>query len=296
MSRDPSQFRHLAEGASRSSSASVADSVPSARARPVSSVRSRSTAEVPPRSTTRELEADSNLEGRLEALAHDLNNLLTPVVGLSAALEAELEAKLGAGHAFTDWLTDLRVAAESAAQVVRRELRSLTTNSQSVVPLGDALHQSLPLLRANAGEKIRVDLQTTGDLGVLHIDRHGFDSALINLVANAREAIADRGTIRLVASVIHLEAKLADALGLTPGRYAQLKVVDSGSGIPEDLLDRVFEKHFTASSQGRGSGLGLAHVKRFVAESRGAIRVDSKAGQGAEFTLIFPSFLPGDLG
>jgi signal transduction histidine kinase len=221
-------------------------------------------------------------------LAHDLNNLLTPIVALSAGLEQDLrDARLG-----YDQARDLRIAAERATMFVQRTLLSLRLVTESAVHVGNVVRDMSELLRIVAGTSIVLDVEIAPKTGLALLDRNRLEAVLLDLVSNARAAITDRGTIRLRVSSVKLDADQAAALGCVASNYELVEIQDNGSGIREELQQRVFERHFTTKPGGRGSGLGLTHVRRFVLESRGAIAVKSAPGAGSTFALYFPQLSP----
>jgi len=115
------------------------------------------------------------------------------------------------------------------------------------------------------------------------------EQILINLVVNAREAIADAGTVTIYTANLDLGAEDPEArTGMAPGRYVVLEVRDTGSGMPADVLSRVFEPFFTARDQVKGTGLGLSIVYGLVKQHQGEIRCKSEFGRGTTFRLYFP--------
>lgn len=220
----------------------------------------------------------------IATLVHDLNNLLTPIVAISSSLEQELNGE----HASHDQARDLRVAAERATLFVQRTLSSLRLRAESAVHIGNAVRDMSELLRLVSGPRITLELDVGARTGLALLDRNRLESCLLDLVSNARDAIPSRGTITLRVSSVQLEAERAKALGREPGTYELVAVEDTGTGIRQGLRERIFERHFTTKTGGKGNGLGLAHVRRFVEESGGAISVESAPGKRTIFSLYFP--------
>jgi len=224
----------------------------------------------------------------LSTLAHDLNNLLTPILAISASLEHDL----GEVHASHDQARDLRVAAERATLFVQRTLSSLRLRAESAVHIGNVVRDMTQLLRLVAGKRINLELDIRARTGLALLDRNRLESCLLDLVSNARDAIPGPGTITLRVSSVELDADQAEALLCGPGTYELVVVEDTGTGIRPDVRARIFERHFTTKTGGKGHGLGLTHVRRFVEESGGAIVVTSQPGERTMFWLYFPRMRP----
>jgi CheY-like chemotaxis protein/two-component sensor histidine kinase len=115
-----------------------------------------------------------------------------------------------------------------------------------------------------------------------------FESVVINLVINARDALQGLGKVHVRVSNVHLQEEQAKKLGLVADRYVCVRVIDNGRGIPAQYLDRVTEPLFSTKRKDGGSGLGLAMVKHFVETCRGALRIDSVEGRGTRVSLWLP--------
>lgn len=217
-------------------------------------------------------------------LAHDMNNLLTPIVAISAGLEQDLDDL----HSSHDQLRDLRIAAERASLFVQRTLASLRLRAESAVHIGNVVRDLRELLRLVAGDRITLEVDIAPRTGVAQLDRNRLESGLLDLVSNARDAIPERGSITLRVSSVELDVVQAERLGRAPGIYELVVVEDSGTGIDQELTERIFERHFTTKPGGKGHGLGLAHLRRFVEDSGGAIAVKSSPGERTSFSLFFP--------
>lgn len=242
--------------------------------------------------TTEQVEQRNRLERsqRLSALgeltggiAHDVNNLLS-VIGLNLELVRE---QLAEGEA-----QDLASAALAAVEKGAKLTRALLAFGQrqplrpAAVPLAPLLGGVETLLRRALGGRIelRVDL-APGTVPAL-ADAAQLESALVNLVLNARDAMPMGGTITVAAATAP-EAEAA-ALGLA-GPAVRLAVTDQGVGMPAEVLARSFEPFFTTKGAGKGTGLGLAMVYGFVRQSGGEVRIDSAPGRGTTVTLWLPA-------
>jgi signal transduction histidine kinase len=206
-------------------------------------------------------------------MAHDFNNLLTVVQG---SLELLLE-DLPPGTRGRDYAANALLCAERGAALTgqllaysRRQLLHLQPED-----LDARLRELLPLVRATVGDRIEVVLETDGALPPCRTDIAQLTTAVLNLAANARDAMPDGGRLLLQT------ARAPDA----PDQVL-LRVRDTGSGIPPELGDRIFEPYFTTKAL--GAGLGLAMVQGFVHQSGGSLRVEVAPGGGALFELRLP--------
>jgi signal transduction histidine kinase/CheY-like chemotaxis protein len=243
------------------------------------------------RSTDEALKLEERLvQGqRLEALgrlaggvAHDLNNLLTIILG-----NAEL-ARSDSGAVDDGALAEIRGAADRAAALTRRLLafgrRQMYT--PGLIDVGRTVAAFQPLLRRLLPEDVSLSLEHDG--GPAHIvgDPAQLEQVVLNLVANARDALPDGGSIRVTTS------------GARPARFVQepdvprdavwLVVADDGAGMSSEVKAHLFEPFFTTKAPSKGTGLGLATVHGIVAQSGGRIYVDSALGEGTSFAIALP--------
>lgn len=239
--------------------------------------------------------------GRLtSATAHDLNNILTAILGYGDLLELELDLKPGdPGH---EDFSELQTATQRAATVVDELLRfgRRRTDGVETLDLGDALEGLSGMLRQVLGRRVELLIEPDPRATPVRLDRAGLESALLNLAANARAAVGDGGHFALASRVVHVDAAGRDESaadsdpipGLGRGDYVRLTARDDGCGIPADVLARIFEPFFTTKAPGKGTGLGLPSVAAFVKTAKGGLRVESAAGEGTAFHLYFS--LEGD--
>jgi CheY-like chemotaxis protein len=142
------------------------------------------------------------------------------------------------------------------------------------------------------GEKIAVTLQTGDDLGRCKVDQVQLQNAILNLSINARDAMPSGGDVTISAENTVVDARRAEDLELDAGDYICLSVRDNGPGIPEDVIEHVYEPFFTTKDVGEGSGLGLSMVYGFVRQSGGAVDIESREGEGTTIRLYFPAIEP----
>ena len=224
-------------------------------------------------------------------VAHDFNNLLTVVI---LNLE-EAQDVLAPDHDLQEVLAPALHAAIRGAELTSQLLsyaRRATLRPERVRP--DEFFGALrPLLNRVLGERFELQVLLRHNGGSAMVDPAQLDSAIMNLVINARDAMSQGGTIVLETRSVTLAA---DSPGfqddVTPGRYVVISVGDRGEGIPAHLLSRVFEPFFTTKEAGKGSGMGLSMVYGFARQSGGHVTIDSKPGPGPNQGTTVRLFLP----
>ena len=234
---------------------------------------------------SRKLEAVGRLAG---GIAHDFNNLLTVILGFSRPLLRELDE----GDPVREDVTEIHAAAERAAALTRQLLTFSRRQSveETVVDLNAVLEDLSPLLARLLGEDIEIGLELDPALRAVKGDPHQFEQVVLNLAANARDAMPDGGHLALCTSNHVLDEVEARRLGLSQGGpYVLLAVRDTGEGIEEEARAQMFEPFFTTKEPGRGTGLGLAIVFSVVERSGGAIEAKGEPGKGALFEIWLPA-------
>ena len=233
--------------------------------------------------TAQRLESVGQLTG---GVAHDVNNLLTVITGNAELLEAQLEAAEPSRRLARMILDAAGRGAELVAGLLafaRRQPLSPTIRDVDVL-IGDML----PILERTLGEAIALRFQSSGVFPrTASVDAHAFESALLNLVLNARDALPRGGHVVVSTRVETLGPAEADGVGAAPGRYVVTSVEDDGDGVPAELVDRVWEPFFTTKPSGTG-GMGLAMVYGFARQSSGFARLRSNRGRGTVVTLALP--------
>jgi PAS domain S-box-containing protein len=235
------------------------------------------------------MEAVGQLTG---GIAHDFNNLLTVTLGnLEMAARALNEgnyeklprlieaARLGAGRGAT--LTQ-RLLAFSRRQPLQPQS----------VDMNKLVASMVDLFRRSVGESIRVETKLEEMLWGAKVDPNQLESALLNLVINARDAMPNGGTITLQTANVSLgRRQLASSHDLVPGPYVMVAVRDSGVGMAPDVLSRAFEPFFTTKEMGQGTGLGLSMVYGFVKQSGGHIDIESRVNAGTTIRIYLPRMI-----
>lgn len=228
------------------------------------------------------LDAVGQLAG---GIAHDFNNYLTVICA-----NAELIEKTGSDPQAAGLAKQILDAGERSAELTRHLLAF--SRRQILVPevldLNRVILDMDPLLRRTLGENISLETVTAGGLGMVTADRARIEQVLLNLVVNARDAQPDGGRITIETGNVFLDTEYADHnLGATSGRFVMIAVSDEGTGIPSDVLDRIYDPFYTTKAHG-SSGLGLSTALGIVQQSGGLIRVYTEEGSGTTFKVYLP--------
>jgi len=229
--------------------------------------------------------------GRLAGgVAHDFNNMLGVILGY---VELALE-DIDPAQPLHSVLTEVQKAANRSAALTRQLLAFARkqTIAPKVLDLNDIVAGLLKMLKRLVGENINLDWRPDTSLWPVKIDPSQIDQILANLCVNARDAIADVGAIAIATANATVDAEVCAAHpDAVPGDYVQLTVRDSGCGMDQPTLARIFEPYFTTKGIGRGTGLGLATVYGTVRQSNGFIHVDAELGKGTTFNIYFPRYV-----
>jgi signal transduction histidine kinase/CheY-like chemotaxis protein len=225
----------------------------------------------------RRLEALGQLTG---GVAHDFNNLLM-VVSTSTMLlrrklvgQPEMEQPLGA----------LERSIESGKRLTRQLLAFSRKQplDPEVVDVGSQMTEFFELVRASLGARIMLRLDMQPDVKHVYVDEGELELAMLNLALNARDAMPEGGTLTIRVRNVLLDEKSDPTLR---GEFVAIAFEDTGEGIAEEHLLRIFEAFYTTKAPGRGTGLGLAQVHGFCEQAGGAVRVHSKVGTGTSVTM-----------
>src|ERR1700681_1611781 len=224
-------------------------------------------------------------------IAHDFNNVLSAIMMANDFL---LNAHKPTDPSFQD-IMQIKQNATRAATLVRQLLafsRRQTLRPQ-VLDLGDALSDLTMLLRRLIGEKVKLDLVHGRDLWPVKVDVSQFEQVIVNLAVNARDAMPDGGKLTVrTANMTSEEAGHRTYKGMPPADYVRIDITDTGTGIPSDIVDKIFEPFFSTKDVGKGTGLGLSTVYGIVKQTGGFIYVDSEANQGTSFHIFLPRHHP----
>jgi PAS domain S-box-containing protein len=226
--------------------------------------------------------------GRLAGgVAHDFNNLLTVISGFGTMALEGMEPSLRQSR----YIREILKASERAAALTRQLLTHSRLQIQQTLPwnLNVIVEEMVPMLKRLIGEDVRLDMELDPGLGQAMLDRGQVEQILLNLVVNARDAMAANGRIVIKTGNIFLDqAYLDNHLESAPGPHVLLSVSDTGSGMTPEVKAKLFEPFFTTKPPGKGTGLGLSVVYGVVKQSKGSISVYSEPGMGTVFRVYFP--------
>jgi two-component system cell cycle sensor histidine kinase/response regulator CckA len=228
--------------------------------------------------------------GRLAGgIAHDFNNILNIIIGCAEMAASETDAAAVSGY-----LGEILKAATRSADLTRQLLgfARRQTVMPRVVDLNDFVSASLKMLRRLIGEHVTLSWHPGVDVWPVRIDPVQVDQILVNLTANARDAIGEAGAV-----VIHTENVPTSSAfmypGLPSGEYVRLAVVDNGKGMDADTQSHLFEPFYTTKAAGHGTGLGMASVDGIVRQNGGMITVASEVGRGTTVNVFLPRVVVG---
>jgi two-component system NtrC family sensor kinase len=248
---------------------------------------------------TKRLEAEEALKHgqRLEALgqltggvAHDFNNLLT-VIRASADLLRRPDLPEPRRLRYIDAISDtVTRAAKLTAQLLafarRQNLRP------EVFDVGQCVATLTEMIGTLVGSPIEIAIEVPDEPCLVDADAGQFETALINMAVNARDAMAGKGRLTITAQVT---AQLPNSeTPKSPHGYVAVSIADTGAGIPKEQFGHIFEPFFTTKEVGHGTGLGLSQVFGFAKQSGGEVVVESEVGKGSTFTLYLPRVLSAD--
>ncbi|MGK7949032.1 MAG: PAS domain S-box protein [Xenococcaceae cyanobacterium] len=231
------------------------------------------------------LESIGTLAG---GIAHDLNNILTPILGFAQLLPLKIP---NLDRASMEMLELIRANALRGANIVRQVLMFAreTETEWKLVSISQLLEEIIQLIRQTFPKSIAIEDRVSPDLWQLDGDSSQLHQLLMNLCINARDAMPDGGKLIISAENLSLDEQYsATNLNIEVGNYILITVTDTGMGIPPDTIDRIFEPFFTTKEPGRGTGLGLSMVMGIAKNHGGTIEVKSDLRSGTQFEVYLP--------
>lgn len=237
---------------------------------------------------SQKMEAVGQLTG---GIAHDFNNMLTGIIG---SLEL-LRRRLARGRTEDlDGLIDLGVTSANRAAALTHRLLAFSRRQSldsKPVEMNELVNSMGELLHRSVNESIRLDMCLDPQLWTAEADPNQLESALLNLVLNARDAMPNGGMLMIETFNRKLDRDFTNAYeNLLPGDYVVLSVTDTGSGMPENVISRAFDPFFTTKPIGQGTGLGLSMIYGFTKQSHGHVSIESQVGHGTTVQLFLPRF------
>lgn len=220
-------------------------------------------------------------------VAHDFNNLLTAMIGYCDLLLAKCKPT---DQAFSD-IMQIKQNANRASNLVRQLLAfsRQQTLQPKVMNVTDMIVDLSVLLNRLLGAKIELVVNHGRDIGCIKVDQVQFEQVIINLAVNSRDAMPNGGKLTIKTENYHNEKQQFLRGEIMPaGAYILISIADTGCGISETLINRIFDPFFSTKEKGHGTGLGLSTVYGIVKQTGGFINVESAINEGTKFNLYFP--------
>ncbi len=242
----------------------------------------------------RQAEKEESIGQLAGGVAHDFNNMLTGILGASQLVERELATDHGKRNYefLSEYIEIIETTATRAAKLTEQLLAFSRrgTATSVAVNVHDLVAETVDLLRTSIDKRIRIETKLEAPKSVIAGDPTQIQMALLNLGVNARDAMTEGGTLTISTSSVHLDASACEArnVQLRAGEYIQIEFRDTGCGMNQEVLNRIFEPYFTTKGVGKGTGLGLASVHGAVRRTKGAITVESSIGKGTTFRILLP--------
>jgi signal transduction histidine kinase len=231
--------------------------------------------------------------GRLAGgIAHDFNNLLTVILGYTTAVDQQLEAT----HRLRPMVAQIQKAGEQAALLTGQLLAfsRKQVRQPRVLDLSELVQEMMEMLRRIIGEDIRLTVILDASPCHVEADAGQLTQVLLNLAANARDALPTGGKLTIETRAVRREREDLSSQGIRPaGRYIMLLVTDNGTGMDAEIQKHIFEPFFTSKDPGKGTGLGLSIVYGIVEQHGGWIDVNSEPSHGTSFKVYLPEATTG---
>lgn len=223
-------------------------------------------------------------------IAHDYNNMLGVILGYAELIKDELADN---NPRLLKFVNEIHHAGSRGAKLTRKLLSfsRKKTAEASVVNINSVLNDNRHMLEKTLTVRIALEFELENDLWSVFIDENDLEDAILNMSINAMHAMPDGGKISLSTSNQHLNERESVELKLqAAGDYVRLKICDTGCGISEEVVSRIFDPFFSTKDE-KGNGLGLSQVYGFMVRSKGIVNVDSEINRGTCFNLYFPRYM-----
>ena len=231
---------------------------------------------------TQKMDALGKLTG---GIAHDYNNMLGIILGYADLLHGGLEDK----PKLRKYTNEIQRAGERGAKLTEKLLgftRKIASDAESI-NINSVLEEDKHMLEKTLTARINIEYDLQEDLWDVYLDSNDLEDAIVNMSINAMHAIGDNGLLTFQTRNKHINEDDAVSLDIEAGNYVILNIIDTGCGIDQQALDKIFDPFFTSKGD-YGTGLGLSQVYGFVESSKGSIKVYSEEDKGTRFSLYFP--------
>ncbi|MUH01225.1 response regulator [Scytonema sp. UIC 10036] len=235
---------------------------------------------------TQRLESLGTLAG---GIAHDLNNILTPILSAAQLLQLKRpDSDLWSQQLFRTIETNTKRGAALVKQVL--QFARGVDGKRTIVLVSNLFSEMEQIIHSTFPKSIEFSLNIQSDLWAVIGDGTHLHQVLMNLIVNACDAMPNGGTLSISAKNLFIDEQYARMnLEANVGPYIVITVADTGIGMPPEILDRIFEPFFTTKEVGKGTGLGLSTVRGIIKSHGGFINVHSEIGKGTEFKLFLPA-------
>jgi two-component system, cell cycle sensor histidine kinase and response regulator CckA len=229
--------------------------------------------------------------GRLAGgVAHDFNNILSAIMGFAELLKIRhSDTSTSDGNA-----ADIIFKASQRAAGLTKQLLGFAREGKfNPIPLNvnEAVVETIKVTEKIFEKNIRIKFDFSSKINTIKADKNQIDQVLTNLIINAKDAMLSGGEIVFFTENVVLDKdQIKSFIGIKEGQYVKLSITDTGVGIPETIIEKIYDPFFTTKGEGKGTGLGLATVYGIVKNHGGYISVDSEVGMGTTFTIYFPAY------
>ena len=220
-------------------------------------------------------------------IAHDFNNILFPLLGYADMLREDLSDT----PLLKKKADEILKAGNRAKNLVQQILTLSRKNDQEYGPLRiqSILKEAVELLRASIPKTIKIEIDIDQECDFVVADATQIHQIIMNLSTNAYHSMQDSGgLLKIALGQVEITGTPEERSGLKPGNYACLEIVDTGTGIEESAMDKIFDPYFTTKKTGKGTGLGLSIVRGIAQNCNGDVAVDSKVGRGTQVRVYLP--------
>lgn len=217
-------------------------------------------------------------------IAHEFKNLVGALVGDLWAIRKNAHDPAAVWRR----AKEAEEAAIRGERAIEELLAAVRSPKPEIVAVNRRITDAWTLLRGAAGERLSLEMDLEAEPDDVIVDPSHLQSALLNLVTNARDAIVEGGTITIATRSVVARLEVSDEPDLAPGRYLMIAVTDSGIGMSDEVKQRAFEPFFTTKAAGQGTGIGLSQVRTFARHSKGTVRIESAPGKGTTVRIYLP--------